>query len=529
MGYNGEQYYVSLAQSGYNYNRNVDQTEPNALVGNTNNVSLVRGGVGKRGGTSHVNGTAIVGTTPRNWGTYQYKDTTGTFHTLTAMSTGKIYTDYVTEISTGLTIDRPVHFVTFNGLCIICTGNNTPHVWNGTGSTSALASVPTDWATNFPKKMITHGRGVVDRLWAIGGKTKPYIVYASDQSAQDGVTEPDFSDLNVYKTVIDTADNFGILNGFEYGDRIVFSGKDWMYTFDDSDTDTAKWGYNKAQWQGGTASDRLIAVVENDIVSMTEEGVIYSVTTAQTYGDYKRASLTSVPPTGEPFIDKWIADNVNMSLVQDFHMTYDQADRCLYIFVVRKGKTYIDTALCYYIDRGTKSGWTIKGSVNFDSGFKCSCSAVFRKSAGVHKVYTGGWNDGFVWELETASKNDNGNPYSSGFKLARNNFGNPLMKKRFDSLVVVGDESGGYTLYVNIYVDDKYIGQKTISLLGGSAVYDTAIYGQSVYAGGGNIETSIDIGYPGKRIQYYFFNNSLDEDFFITQQSTKFMPLSIQC
>lgn len=519
--YEGETFAIDCSKGGFDNDLNRDRVDATAMVENTRNINLHKGGRSKRGGTDNVNGTVISGT-PRIWGLYQFRLQNGNEFIITATDDGKIQSDYSTEIKTGLTINKAVHFATFNNLLIICTGNELPEVWDGTGSTATMTDTPTDWNTtgNFPSKMVKHGRGASERLWAIGGVLDPFTVYASDTSAGDGSTEPDFSDGNVVTIYISTPDGFGIINAVEFGDRLLCSGKSQVYIIDDTDTTVANWGYEASQWEGGTANSRTMLVVENDIISLDESGNIYSVVATQNYGDYQKASFTR-----PAFIDEWIRGNIRLLSIDDFHMVYDPVLRCVYFFMLRQGESTVDTALCYFIDRGPKDGWAIKDNQASDSGYKASCSALVRKAVGDHKVYTGGWSDGYVWEIETTAQSDNGAAYASGFKTPRFHLGNPRKTKHFDVGWIVTSAKGDYNLLVDIWVDGVYVGQETVSLAGNDAVYGTAVYGTDVYGGSELIEVPFPIGKQGKRLELNVFNNNVGEDFFVTLIMVDFRDL----
>ncbi len=512
--YLGETFVIDCNKGGFTNNRNRDLLPAEAMVDDTRNINLHKSARSKRGGTDNVNATVIT-STPRIYGVYQFREKDGTETIVTATGDGKIQKNYNTEIGTGLTINQAVHFETFNNLLIICTGNDLPQVWTGTGSISAMSNVPTDWSgsSNFPRKMVKHGRLASERLWAIGGAVDPFTVYASALNAKDGSTEPDFSDANVITIFIETSDGFGILNAVEFTDRLICAGKNRVYIIDDLDIDTANWGYEKSNWEGGTASDRTMIVVENDVMSMDEDGNIYSVAATQTYGDYQKASLTR-----PGFIDQWIRDNVRLLSVQDFHMVYDPVLRAVYIFIVRSGQTEVDTALVYFTDRGPIDGWVIKDNLVSDSGYHCSASALVRKAVGSTKVYTGGWDDGYVWELETANLNDNGSVYSAGFKTPRFHMDDPRMTKRFDTGWLVAAEQGSSQVLVDIWVDGEYISQEVVNLAGNGTggVYGTGVYGTAVYGGNEIIMASFPINAEGQRLQLQVHGETINDDFFIT-------------
>lgn len=513
--YIGETFVIDCNNGGFNNNQNTDLISADDMVDGTRNINLHKSGRSKRGGTSHVNPTVITNT-PRIYGLYQFRERNGTETIITATGDGKIQKNYNTEIGTGLTINQAVHFETFNNLLIICTGNNLPQIWTGTGNISAMSNVPTDWSgsSNFPRKMVKHGRLASERLWAIGGAVDPFTVYASDLNAKDGTTEPDFSDANVITIFIETSDGFGIVNAVEFTDRLICAGRSTMYLIDDLDIDTANWGYEKSAWEGGCATSRLMIAVTNDVISMDENGTIFSVTGTQTYGDYKKASLTR-----PNFIDQWIRDNVKLSAIDDFHMVYDPVLRAIYIFVVRSGKTEVDTALVYFIDRGPDKGWMIKDNLSSDSGYKASSSALVRKAVGDNKIYTGGWGDGFVWELETTSLNDNGEAYAAGFKTPAFHMGDPRLTKNFNTGWIIASEQGTSNLLVDVWIDGVLRAQQTVSLSGAGTggIYGSGVYGTSIYGGDALIEVSFPIDQDGKRLEIQIHNNAAgNEDFFIT-------------
>ena len=522
--YRGLTFAIDCSRGGFNNDLNRDRVDPTAMVENTRNINLHEGGRSKRGGTDNVNPSAIGGT-PRIWGVYQFRLQNGNEFIITADSNGEILKDYddASPLKTGLTINQAVHFETFNDLLIITTGNDLPEVWTGTGNTSTMSNVPTDWSSssNFPRKMVNHGRGSSVRLWAVGGKVDANTVYASAVSAEDGTTEPDFSDANVITIYVDTgAGGFGVINAVEFGDRLICSSKNRVFIIDDLDTDTANWGYEASQWEGGTANDRMMIVVENDIVSMDESGNIYSIVATQNYGDYQKASLTR-----PAFIDVWIRNNIRLLSVEDFHMVYDPVIRAVYFFMMRQGQSEVDTALVYFIDRGPLEGWVIKDNQASDSGYKASSSTLVRKAVGDNKIYTGGWADGFVWEIEATTQSDNGAAYASGFKTPRFHLGNPRTTKSFDVGWIVTSAQGDYNLNVDIWVDGVLVGQETVSLAGNGAVYGTAIYGTDVYGGTELIEVPFEIGYQGKRLELNVFNNNVGEDFFVTLLMVDFEDL----
>lgn len=513
MSYSGGTYQIPCERGGLTANPNIDAVKPEMMV-IARNINLNENGRGLRGGTAHVNATAITGT-PRIMGIYDFWLLNGTQKLVTATTDGKVYSDYTTEIKTGLTTAKHTSFEIFDNTLYITNGANIPQTWNGVAaSTSNLTNVPTDWTGSaYPKQFIKHGRGNSERLWAYLNNT----VYASANGTDD------FSDANVTTINIETSDGQGIVGAVEFQDRLLTFGKRKAYIIDDADYSTANWGYEAAAWEGGAAHHRLIVKTPNDIICMTEDGDIYSVTAVQQYGDYKQASL--VRPS---FMDKWIRDNVRLSYVADFHATYDPELRAIKFFVVRNGKTTVDTALVFFIDRPLEEAWTIHDNQTNASGYSASCSCIYRKDPPEHHriyIYTGDYS-GFVWDLEETNTNDNSLAYYGGFKTSHLSFDDPRVSKKYMRGWLTTRPQGAYDVYISWWVDGVKQTTKTVSLAGSGVALDTFLLDTDSLGGSDVIDTAFSLGTIGKRIQFEVYNGNVNETFFVSRLSVDFKPLS---
>lgn len=507
MGYFGDTYAIPCDRGGFTFNPNIDKIPPEMMVEPTKNICLNEGGREKRKGTSHVNSSALA-STPQLMGVHDFVKKDGTAFRIMATSDGKIYKDDSTTIKTGLTNNAITTFVTFNDTLYICNGADIPQTWDGiAGGTSNLANIPTDWNTNtdYPKQMVKHGRGVSERLWAIGFEVHNYKIYASDNGTDD------FSDANVITLNIDTGDGIGLVGGAEFGDRLILFSKRFSFIIEDSSSDTADWGYQKAQWEGGAANLRLIVRTPNDLIAMMEDGTAYSVSALQSYGDYKVASITK-----PSYIDKWLKENALLSDIEKFHAIFDPVDRAVLFFIVRNGQSSIDTALVYYIDRGPEEGWMIYDNQTTDSGYSASCASLFRTGPGNYEVYTGDYS-GFVWKLNQNDRSDNGNGYWAGFRTPWLPFDNPRVTKNYKRGWGVVQAEGNYDLEVRWWVDGIEGTATSIDLTGTGGLLDSFVLGTDVLGGEDLIDKDFDIGDIGKRISLELYNNTANEQFFISQ------------
>jgi hypothetical protein len=480
-------------------------------------MNLNKNGAETRGGTSHVLTAAYGGA--KVMGNFDFTLNDGTQFLMALTTDGKLWKDATTSIHTFATTGKYPGFSVMNNVLYICNAANTPQTWDGSaGSTSDVAALSADWTgSNFPQLMIKHGRGNSERFWAIGCPSNPNDVYYS--TTNDG-TEADFSSAGSGSIYVET-EGSGITGGVEFGDRLILFDRLRSYVIDDSDASTANWGYAASQFKSGLANFRLIVKTENDLVAMQEDGTIYSVTAVQSYGDYKMASLTE-----SAYIDEWIQEYINLSLISQFHMVYDPTNRVIKTFMVYKGSSDVDVALPYFVDRGPELGWTTPhDNQDYATGYKAVCSCLYRSGAGSYKVYTGD-TSGNVWELETANKNDNNNGIACIAKTPRLNFENARSTKRFLRGFLLTKAAGNHNITVTVWVNNRSKGTTLVSLNNGQAVWGVAVWNSFTWADADEIIDQIyRINGIGERIQFQFHNNNANEPFYLSQNLTDFAYL----
>lgn len=520
MGYVGQTFRIGCERGGFSHNPNIDAGQPTDMVSPSRNINYEENGRRKRGGTSHLYGAAISGT-PEIMGLYDFTLRDSTNHVIIATNAGKVYRDNTNTIkASGMSTSNFFDFETFDNELYIADGENTPEKWTGSGNTSTLTDIPSDWTgSNFPQQLIAHGRGASRRLWALGCPTTQHTIYASANGDGD-----DFSDANVTTINIETGDGFGIVGGIEFGDRLIAFGKNRTYVVDDLDPNTANWGYQEAQWFGGVANFRLLCRTPNDVIAMTEDGNIYSVTSAEQYGDYLAASLSR-----PAFINEYIKNDINLAQMSKFHMIYDPTLRAVRVFVVRSGNAgnTVDTCLMYYIDRDPKEAWTIHGNWTNASGFDASSAAVFRTGVGDWEVYSGDYG-GNVWKLEQANRSDNNQAYYGGFRTPIMNLDDPRKKKQIKRVWTVTKPEGAWDISLDWWVDGAVGTTKAISLAGAGAVLGSFTLGTSLLGGNDLINTAVDLGNIGTRLQLEFYNSTVNQDFFISQVLIDYKPLGAE-
>lgn len=511
MGYRGQTYQILCNRGGLNNSRNTDLIQPFCFVSPSSNINLHEGGWRKRGGTAKVNETAVSGS-PRGMGGFDFQLSNTSYQVFMGKD-GKLYKDPTTTLKTGMSTSNYASFDVFGNELFVCDGDTTPQTWDGSaGSTSNITTPAADWSgANQPFQCVTHGRGTSRRVWYLFGNAVYYSSLNNGKEVSGGTSG---------KITIDTPDAAGLVGMTEWQNRLFVFSRNKTYIINDIDDDPAFWGYEQAAWTGGAAHWRLLVKTPNDLVVMDRSGEIYSIAAVQSYGDYKRASLAR-----PAFIDNYIRDNVRLGFIEDFHAIYDPVKRAIEFFVVRNGKTTIDTALVYFIDRPPEEAWSIHNNKTATSGYSASCSFLVETSTGVFTVYTIDYS-GFIWKLEQTNRNDDGAGYYAGVRLANIPFDNPRIQKHFKRGRVVLASQGNHSIQVRIWVDGLAKNGTSISVVAsgttlGSFVLGTDLLGTVLF-----LDQPFDLGYYGKRLQLEFYNSSVNQDFFFSQILIDYKNLS---
>jgi hypothetical protein len=384
---------------------------------------------------------------------------------------------------------------------ILTLADNTTLTAESAGASIDVTwGIPSDWTgTSYPAWAVKHGRGLSERLWFGGCPDDPNNIYAS--KLNDGVVEADCSDAQVLVTYVETGNDGGLTGAVEFGDRLIMFSSRRTYLYEDSDTNTANWGYSKAQFEYGIASFDLIVETPNDLIGMMEDGTIYSVSTVESYGDYQAASLTR-----PAYIDRWIREYIDLTKIAQFHAVYDPKMRAIKFFMVYKGQAQITMALLYFIDRGPMDGWIPHDNQSYTSGYTASASCLYKAGAGNFKVLTGDYS-GNVWELETANKSDDSNGFYAGTTLTRLTFNNARSTKKYIRAFLLCHARGDHDISINIWTYNGAVltlaGNTTINLDAGQAVWGSVNWGAFTWGSADEIIDKVfGIGRVAKRIQF---------------------------
>ena len=493
--YIGQTYLINFSNGGLTPLKNESILKPTQMI-ECRNFDLQGNTRMVRGGTKLIN-KEPVSDSPRIMNMFDF-----TTYIVFATSNGYFYKGVNQAIGSNLGTSKPTSIEKFGNKIFICNGNVAPYYWDGgAGNIVAMPSIPSSWAPgNYPGQFIAHGKGNSLRLWAVDFATTPFNVFASKNG------DPfSFGDEDCVVLVINTGDLYGIVAGVVFQDNLILFGRRKAYIVDDSATNPAYWGYFESPWEGGTISWRTLVKTPNDIISMTEDFDIYSVSAASQYGDYQTASL--LQGTG---LKEWMRENLEESYITQFHGIYDPILRAVRFFVVRKDKQEIDTCLLYFIDRPLTEAWVIHDASELSaSGYNASCSALIYAGSGDFHIWTGDY-DGSFWKLNDDDKQDGSSGFESTFTSPSSPLEAPRSMKRFDKL------------YFDIEVFSSIQGEIKIT-----PIIDRVQYGAfTIVATEGRKFYEIPLGYLGYELKFKVSSNVSGFNYAVHQAMVDFKPLT---
>lgn len=496
MGARSELLRLDLKQSAFTYDRNYESLPDTSIIYPSKNINYHEGGVSRRGGTTIIVTPSVA---TRVMGGYDFRTPTAQYQVY-AKKNGKVYSGSdATEIASGMSTSNYFHFNQFNNVLYISDGSTLPKKWDGTGTASSVTPA-TDWATlGYPIQIIYHPRGVNSRNWAITS----YAVYASKNN--DG---SDFGDASVKKIQIYSTG--GLVGAYEFNGELFCFSKTETFRINDEDPDSANWGYEKLIYEAGAAHWRLICSAGNDLYVVGEDSHMFKLSAVFNSGDYEGTSLAK-----PSYIDRYLRDIAAIETIDEWSITYDRKIRALKMFIRTSGSSP-DTALVYFIDRDPTQAWSVHDNLNFESGYNASACWQFRKDTGDWRIRTGD-SSGRVWELESTSRDDNGESYENRFKFKPWEFGNPLMWKYFRKAIARVRSVNNADFIVRIWINGQRKSDAVLSVAGSGSEFDTAVFDEAVFADDVISFEPFDIKHYGFNLQVEFVNDTVGQDYIFSE------------
>lgn len=388
------------------------------------------------------------------------------------------------------------------------TGSNQVQVIQGDQAIRRNISSPAaDWSTSFPTCGVSH-RG---RLCAFGNGSDPHRLYMSDTNDQEKFTGAGALSFSVFP-----GEGEGLLNGYVYQGRLfLFKRPAGAYYLDDTDPDPNNWGIKRLTNSFGAASVGSVIAPLGDMLVANSTGSVTSIKAAQTFGDVESADLLSLLRN-----ESFMRENMNTSENQQRRAVY-YPDRKWAMFTYQS-KTGIRPDRILVIDYENPSAprvtWFDKDQPN--------CLTLRKDTSGVQRpVY--GAEDGYVYVMDNQDRvvGPSG-AYTGEFQTPHMDFGSndPGLAERvklFQHLEIAFEETGAWSLTVDVFIDGKFSETLTFALDKGPHL-DTFVLDSSTLDGRTPQSFRKPLHGAGRRISFRCRNANAFENFRIVALNVYF-------
>jgi len=507
MGYQGLKIPIPIGNGGLDKSLNRSGVPINRLIEATN-TEIFDGFVGKEGGSSHQNSTAITGT-PAILRGHDYFPDASTQRGLVALSNGVLRKDdgtfaWATSLGTFATTDQ-ITTISEGGVetsgnakhVFFCNGADSPFVLDDDGATvGAITGPAADWATTQPVKMLVYGLW----NWAIAD----HFLYRSDPADHESFTGASTSIFEVFP-----GEGTRLISMIGIFGRIyMFKEPSGLYYLDIADvSDETKWSLNKVSDNISCAGPNSIASTKNEAVFVSATGGLHFLTGAESFGDVKDSDITAILNIEDVF--RTGADKTRLNRAQ---IAYYEDKKQVWV--------------CFTSSTGTRNDRILKIDISDVSNLKAwvsdkdECESIWiRKDAttGQRKPLLGG-KDGFVWTTDETTFNVNSTSYNARFQIPFTDFSffDPNLAnvdKILDAVEVHAQPSGDHDITLQIFIDGDLRDTLTFNMGATGAALGSFVLGTDRLDGSGLITKKKRAAGFGQRFSYSIFNSGLNEGY----------------
>ncbi|WMU93394.1 hypothetical protein EMOOHJMP_00201 [Microcystis phage MaAM05] len=448
-------------------------------------------------GYIHINSTPLASGAMVS-SLYPYKNLMGqTF--LIAIAGDKLYqfnesTGAAILLYSGLTPDRTMHFVTFQGLLIGCNGADNPIKWDGIGAVEPLGNWPPDvFGIDAGKPALSEI--YANRLIFSGDADNPSLVYISELENAENFEPSYWSDspgaiqispgdgekITGLKTLFLPLLNEEVLVIFKERSTYVLSG---------SDVDT--FAVQKMSDEFGAVSHRSIVLVGNELMFLSSEGIT-ALSTATAQGNVTTLFLSNAI--------KAQIENLNRTQLGHSFAVHLRNRQEVWWFVADGSAIQNQTVLVY--NYGINRIWSKR------QGIVASCGCTFNG-----KLYTGNYQG--IVQQQLKGNSYNGQPIGWIYRTGFLDFDNPRLRKRIKDIQLYLKQISEVNVTVNMSWNLRRGSQnqqsRTISLIPDSAstTYNQATYGADYYNRAGSACFSLMPAGSGQYFQMELTGNEAD-------------------
>ncbi|KKN21162.1 hypothetical protein LCGC14_0928180 [marine sediment metagenome] len=486
------------ATGGLNTNASTLMVPKEDLTHATNVEFTLLGIREKRRGSSKLNSLPIVQGHSVT-GLFEWEKSTGSRNFYIASTTGIIHQDVsgvFTERAAGFSTNANRRWTWANWLGTRLVGCNGDTFAQTTTDGSAWTTLTTTPATCLAP--IAHRR----RLFILEANSS--IVYYS------ALNDPtDFAGAGSGSFQIASTEG-GFLTGVasHLGVLVIFKERSIHILYGDSptSTDPDPFVLKPLVIGVGAVSHNSIQTVTGqegtDLLFASKDGIV-SLKNIQEFGDFRPSLITEKI---KPDFRGLSSSRLKLSSAA-FYPRKGQ----YYFAAAKSGSSENDIILKYTI---LNKAWSIVHSSNAHN-----ILGVKRDTATEDLIVYSGDDDGYVWQLDDNSFNDDGVAFEASYSTPWLDMGRPSIKKSFGPKLLIFHEAvGDYNLTVSWSIDFATPTSTTINMSGGCAALGSFILGQDRLCVSQDITTTVvpvSIRGDGYWIKFDFANSIVDERFSI--------------
>jgi hypothetical protein len=429
---------------------------------------------------------------------HEYKTLTGqTFLIVVAgenLYTFNESTGDATLIHTGLSPNKTMNFITFQGLLIGCNGFNNPIKWDGVNPVEDLANWPPFMYYILPGKP-SICETFSNRLIFSGDADNPSMIYISQLENAENF-EPDYwSDspgaiqispgdgekVTGLKTLFLPLLNEEVLVIFKERSTYVLSG---------IDVDT--FSVQKISDEFGAVSHRSMVLVGNELMFLSPEGIT-ALSTATAQGNITTHFLSSRIKTQ--------IENLNRGKLSESFALHLRNRQEIWWFVADGSAIHNQTVLVY--NYGINRAWSKRLGIVAASGVTMNGN-----------LYTGNY-EGIV-QQQLKGNSYNGQPIPWTYRSGFYDFDNPRLRKRIKDIQLYLKQISHVNVTVNMYWDLRRGSQnkqsRTCTLVPDSAsiTYGEASYGEDYFNRAGSSSFKLIPAGSGQYFQLELTGNEVN-------------------
>jgi hypothetical protein len=502
MSFTGEISEITLGTFGLTGTKNLASLQPGQLL-QALNVQFHDGAVGKEGGATKYNSTAVTGGASVLGG-WDWWPVTGTQRMVVYLDGGVMKKDsgdgtFPVTLVSGLSGDCVPVFVeggaeaiASNRKLFCFNGVNAVQVLAADGATTAnLATPPADWSgANQPIGGCIHE----NRLW---GALAHRVYYSLATNHED------FTSAGTGSVAVFPGEGEKIVQIMSFKSLLlIWKYPTGIYAIDTSSVTTTNWRVARLNRTIGGAGPLAALQVNDDVLFLDATGNFQLLSGIQEYGQIGAKDLSHVHEL-KPFFD----ENINLSQLDKVRSAFYVAKREAHFALAQLGASTNTARLVVDFNRPDVP--------RFRYSTRDTCQSLWlRKDANNIPRLMSGDATAFIWYMDQSTRSKDGAAYTGSFQTAYSDLGAPTKRKLGKFLEIVAEPKGNWNLSASVLWDGKITQTVQFSMNPRGVALGTFILGTDVL-GDSTLLSSRKrrIVGSGKEFSVIFYNAGAAEDF----------------